>query len=152
MKAYQRILVPVPADGRADILLHRAAELAAATPGRTRMLVLRVLDTRHGFEPEGPAASLPGDRAARRVPEARGRLDLSLSRANLSWADAKVTWGEPKAVLADVVRDWSPDLVLTCAGDLPGGMANGADVLNVSCRGVFARIADAFHLPAAGHA
>lgn len=152
MKAYQRILVPVPADGRADILLHRAAELAASTPGRARMLVLRVLDTRHGFESEGPAGSLPGDRAARRVPEARKRLDLALSRANLSWVEAKVTWGEPRVVLADVVRDWCPDLVLSCAGELPAGLAKDADVLSVGCRGMFARLADAFHPPAAGHA
>lgn len=152
MKAYQRILVPVPADGRADILLHRAAELAAATHARVQLLALRVVDSRGGFESEGPAGSLPGDRAARRVPEARKRLDLALSRANLSWAEAKVAWGEPRAVLAEVVRDWSPDLVLTCAGELPAGLANGADVLSVGCRGLFARLADAFHLPAAGHA
>lgn len=152
MKAYQRILVPVPTDGRADILLHRAAELAAATHGRTCMLVLRVLNTRSGFESEGPAGSLPGDRAARRVPEARRRLDLALSRANLAWAEARVAWGEPLAVLADVVRDWSPDLVLTCAGELPAGVANGADVLSVGCRGLLARLADAFHLPVVGHA
>jgi nucleotide-binding universal stress UspA family protein len=151
MKAYQRILVPVPADGRADILLHRAAELAAAHP-RVRLLALRVVDSRTGFESEGPAGSLPGDRAARRVPEARKRLDLALSRANLSWAEAKVTWGEPRAVLADVARDWSPDLVVACAGELPASLAPGADVLSVGCRGLFARLADAIHLPAAGHA
>lgn len=151
MKTYQRILVPVPADGRADILLHRAAELAAAHP-RVRLLALRVVDSRSGFESEGPAGNLPGDRAARRVPEAKKRLDLALSRAKLSWAEAKVAWGEPRAVLAEVVRDWSPDLVLTCSGELPAGSANGADVLSVGCRGFLARLADTFHLPAAGHA
>jgi nucleotide-binding universal stress UspA family protein len=150
MKAYQRILVPVPADGRADILLHRAAELAAAA--HARVLALRVVDSRSGFESEGPAGSLPGDRAARGVPEARKRLDLALSRANLAWAEAQVAWGEPRAVLAEVAREWSPDLVLTCSGELPASVANGADVLSVGCRGLFARLADAFHLPAAGHA
>lgn len=76
-----------------------------------------------------------------------------LARGNLSWAEAKVTWGEPKAVLAEAIREWSPDLVVTRAGQLPQGIGLGTDVLNVGCRGLFGRLAEAFHPPAAaGHA
>lgn len=152
MKTYRRILVPIAADRQAEILLHRAGELAATAHSRARMLVLRVLDTRSGFEADGPAGCLPGERAARRLPDARQRLDLLLARGNLSWAEAKVVWGEPQTVLAEVIRDWSPDLVVACADQLPRGVAPGADVLNVGCRGLFGRLADVFHLPAAGHA
>lgn len=152
MKSYRRILVPVPGDGRAEILLHRAGEFAATAPARVRMLVLRVLDTGSGFESDGPVGSLPGERAARLLPDAKKRLDLMLARGNLSWAETKVAWGEPGIVLAEVIRDWSPDLVVACDGQLPGGVASGADVLNVGCSGLFRRLTEAFHLPAAGQA
>lgn len=150
MKTYRRILVPISADGQGDILLQRAAELAQGP--RTQMLVVRVLETRSGFEPDGPAAVLPGEAAARRAPDVKKRLELQLARNNLSWAEAKVVWGETKALLADVIRTWEPDLVVACAGHLPQGIAEGADILTVSRRSVFRRLAEALHHPAPGHA
>ncbi|MEQ1591298.1 MAG: universal stress protein [Thiobacillaceae bacterium] len=150
MKTYRRILVPISNDGQGDILLHRAADLAQAQ--RTQMLVVRVLDTRSGFEPDGPAASLPGESAARRAPAAMKRLDLQLTRNNLAWAEAKVVWGEPKVVLADLIRQWQPDLVVACTGTLPQGIAEDADILNVGCQRWFKRLTEAFHLPAPKHA
>lgn len=150
MKTYRRILVPISSDGQGDVLLHRAAGLALAQGAR--MLVVRVLDTRSGFEPDGPAAVLPGEAAARRAPDVKKRLDLQLARSNLGWAEAKVVWGEPKAVLADAIRGWKPDLVVACAGNLPQGIADEADILTVGCRSVFKRLAEALHHPAPRHA
>ena len=150
MKTYRRILVPLSADGQSDILLYRAAELAQAQDAK--MLVVRVLDTRSGFEPDGPAAVLPGEAAARRAPDARKRLDLQLARNNLAWAEAQVVWGEPKAVLAEVIRSWQPDLVVTFAGHLPEEATDGADALTVSRPSVFRRLAEAFNYPSPRHA
>jgi len=150
MKTYRRILVPISADGQSDVLLHRAAELAQAQG--TKMRVVRVLDTRSGFEPDGPAAVLPGEAAARRAPDVKKRLDLQLARNNLGWVEANVLWGEPKAVLADVIRNWQPDLVVTLAGYLPQALTEDVDVLTVSRPGVFRRLAEAFHNPSPRHA
>lgn len=150
MKTYRRILVPIPADGQGDILLQRAGELARAQ--HAQMLVVRVLDTRSGFEPDGPAASLPGEAAARRSPDVKKRLDLLLARNNLGWAEAKVVWGEPRAVLADVIRNWAPDLVVACAGLLPMGIAEDADILTVGRRSLFGRLVGALHLHTPRHA
>lgn len=143
MKTYRRILVPVPAGGQSDLLLQRAAELAKAQ--HAQMLVVRVIDTRSGFEPDGPAAVLPGEAAARRAPQLKKRLELQLSRNNLGWADMKVVWGEPKAMLARAIRDWSPDLVVAFAGEVSQGMAQDADILNVRAGGsLFRRMAETF--------
>jgi nucleotide-binding universal stress UspA family protein len=150
MKTYRRILVPIPSGGQGDILLQRAAELAQTQ--HTQMLVVRVLDTRSGFEPDGPAAMLPGEAAARRAPDVRKRLDLQLARNNLGWAEAKVVWGEPKTVLADVILSWAPDLVVACAGLLPQEIAEDADILTVGCRSLFGRLAGALHQLAPRHA
>jgi len=150
MKTYRRILVPIPADGQGDVLLQRAAELAQGQ--HAQMLVVRVLDTRSGFEPDGPAAVLPGEAAARRSPDAKKRLDLQLARNNLGWAEAKVVWGEPQAVLAEVIRNWAPDLVVACAGLLPTGIAEDADILTVGCRSLLGRLVGAFNHHAPRHA
>lgn len=150
MKTYRRILVPISAGGQSDILLQRAAELAQAQ--RAQMLVVRMLDTRSGFESDGPAAALPGELAARRAPDVKKRLDLQLARNNLGWAEAKVVWGEPEAVLAEVVRGWAPDLVVACSGHLPQGIAEGADILTIGCRGLFRRLAETFHHAVPRHA
>lgn len=150
MKTYRRILVPLTAGGQSDILLHRAAELAQGP--RTQMLVLRVLDTRSGFESDGPAAVLPGEAAARRAPDVKKKLELQLARNNLGWAEAKVVWGDTKALLADVIRTWEPDLVVACAGQLPHGILEDADVLTVNRRSLLRRLAEALHHPAPRHA
>ena len=150
MKTYRRILVPLSADGQSDVLLHRAAELAQAQDAK--MLVVRVLDTRSGFEPDGPAAILPGEAAARRAPDVKKRLDLQLARNNLAWVEAKVVWGEPTAVLPDVIRNWQPDLVVTFTSHLPQLAVDGVDVLTVSRPSVFRRLAEAFQNPSPRHA
>jgi nucleotide-binding universal stress UspA family protein len=150
MKAYRRILVPIPADGQGDILLQRAAEFAQAQ--HAQMLVVRVLDTRSGFEPDGPVALLPGEAAARRSPDVKKRLDLQLARNNLGWAEAKVVWGEPQTVLAEVIRNWAPDLIVACASLLPMGIAEDADILTVGCRSLFGRLVGALNNHAPRHA
>jgi nucleotide-binding universal stress UspA family protein len=150
MKSYRRILVPLTTEGQSDIQLQRAAELSQVQ--RAQMLVVRVIDTRSGFEADGPAAMMPGEAAARRAPGVKKRLDLQLARNNLGWAEAKVVWGEPKLVLSDVVRSWGPDLVIACAGHLPQGIAEDADILTVGCRSLFRRLAEAFSHPSPRHA
>ena len=154
MKSYRRILVPVPADGRGEILLKRAAELLPANRGD--MMVVRVLDTRTGFESDGPAASLPGERVARQIPGARKRLDLLLARNNLSWAESRVLCGEPRPAMTEFIRVWKPDLVVTCADLVPEQLydlsGEPPDVLTVKCHGLFNRLGDAFGYAAHGHA
>ena len=145
MKAYRRILVPLPAAGQCDTLLCRAAEIAQEH--NAKMLVLRVLDIRSGFAPDGPAALWPEEAAARRAPNIKKRLDLLLARNNLGWAEATVQWGEPKMVLVEAINTWQPDLVLACAGDLPHGLAPNADLLTVNCRNLFKRLIGVFHYP-----
>lgn len=138
MKTYRRILVPIVSAGEGDILLRRAAEIAQGQ--RVQMLVVRVLDTRSGFEPDGPAAVMPGEAAARRAPDAKKRLDLLLARNNLGWAEARVVWGDPKNVLSEVIRTWQPDLVVASAGRLPVGVLADADVLTVARRGLLSAL------------
>lgn len=150
MKTYRRILVPIASGGQGDVQLRRAAELAQAR--RTQLLVVRVLDTRSGIEPDGPAAILPSEAAARGAPDAKKRLDLLLARNSLAWAESRVVWGEPKRVLADIIRAWEPDLVVACDGQLPLGIAEAADILTVARPGWFRRLTDILHSPAPGHA
>jgi len=150
MKTYQRILVPISAGSHGDILLQRAAQLAQAQ--HTKMLVVHMLDTRSNFEPDGPAAVLPSEAAARRVPKVRKRLDLQLARNNLGWAEAKVVWGEPKTELANVIRAWAPDLVVTYSGQLPQGVAEGVDIFTVGRRSLLRRLAEALYIPTLRHA
>ena len=155
MKAYRRILVPMPADGRGEILLRRAAEMLPVS--RADMMVVQVLDTRAGFESDGPAGSLVGEREARRVPGARRRLDLLLARHNLAWAEARVLCGEPRPAMTEFIRAWRPDLVVTCARlspeDLAGDPAGDPpDVLTVQCHRLFGRLGEVFGHPLPGHA
>lgn len=150
MKTYRRILVPVIDGSQSDILLNRAAELAQAQ--RTEMLVVRVLDTRSGFEPDGPAAALPGESAARRAQEVKKRLDLQLARNNLAWVEAKVVWGDPEIVLKEIVGTWEPDLVVASSGSMLRGVAGETDILTVVGRGLFRRLSEALIPPAPRHA
>ena len=137
MKTYRRILVPIFTGGQSDILLHRVTELTQVS--HTQMLVVRLLDTRSGIPSDGPAGALPGELAARRAPESMKRLELQLARNNLSWAEAKVVWGEPNVLLANIISDWAPDLVVTC-GQLPHDVVQGTDTLSVGCRSLFRRL------------
>ncbi len=150
MNSYQRILVPVPAGSHGDVLLHRAAGLSHAQG--SQMLVVHVIDTRSGFEPDGPAGVLPGEAAARRVSEMKRRLDLQLARNNLSWAEAKVVWGEPKVRLAEIIHAWKPDIIVACDGDLPQGIAPGADILTIGCTSWLRRLTRVRPQPALLHA
>lgn len=149
MKTYRRILVPIFTGGQSDILLHRVTELAKVS--RMQMLVVHVLDTRSGIPSDGPAGALPGEMAARRAPEAMKRLELQLARNNLGWAEAKVVWGEPNVLLADIIRDWAPDLIVTC-GQLPQGIVQGPDILTVGCRNLFRRLAQTLQQGVPRHA
>lgn len=146
MSAYRRILVPILSGSQAEIQLNRVTELGEIA--QAQMLVVRVIDPRSGFEPDGPAAAARG----RRVTNAKQRLDLQLARNNLSWAESRVVLGEPKAALAAVIRSWKPDLVVTCEGHLPEGVAQGADVLTVGRCGILRRLADSLRLSAFRHA
>jgi hypothetical protein len=104
---------------------------------------VRILDTRSGFESDGPAGMLPEEAAVWRARDARKRLDLQLARHDLAWAEARVLWRDPKAAMAEVVDAWSPDLVVTIAGGFPEGLADGADILKVDRRNLLGRLADA---------
>jgi hypothetical protein len=155
MKTYQRILVPMPADGRGEILLRRAAELLPA--GRSNMMVVQVIDNRSGFDSDGPAGRLAGERVARRVPGAKKRLDLLLARNNLGWAESRILCGSPRPAMTEFIRAWRPDLVVTCARVSPEELAHDLggdqpDVLTVKCRGLFGRLGEAFAQAAHGHA
>lgn len=149
MKNYQRILVPILAGGQSDILLHRVAELTQVP--RTQMLVVHVLDSHSAISSDGPAGALPGELAARRAPEAMKRLELLLARNNLAWAEAKVVWGEPNGLLSQLVREWAPDLIVSC-NQLPQDMVQGADTLTVGCRSLFRRLAQTLHFGVPRHA
>lgn len=155
MKTYRRILIPMPHDGRGEILLQRAAELLPSRCGD--LMVVRVLDTRTGFESDGPAGSLPGEREARRIPQVRRQLDLLLARHDLSWAEARVVCGDPSPAMADIIRDWKPDLVVTCARGVPEASAHDSrhpapDILTVKCHGLITRLGEAFGAMSHGHA
>ena len=155
MKSYRRILIPMPHDGRGEILLRRAAKLLPTDRGD--MMVVQVLDTRSGFASDGPAGSLPGEREMRRLPDLKRRLDLLLARNNLSWAEARVLCGEPRPAMAGCIRDWKPDLVVTCDRLVPETLVHDLsveppDVLTVKCHGWFARLGEVLGPVAHGHA
>ena len=140
MKTYRRILVPIFSAGQAALLLQRVSDLVQG--GSAQLLVVRILDTRSGFESDGPAGMLPEEAAVRRARDARKRLDLQLARHDLAWAEARVLWRDPKTAMAEVVDAWSPDLVVTIAGGFPEGLADGADILKVDRRNLLGRLAE----------
>lgn len=155
MKSYRRILVPWPTDGRGEILLRRAAEMLPASLGD--MMVVQVLDTRSGFDSDGPAGQLAEERVARQVPDARKRLDLLLARNNMAWAETRVLCGVPRPTMSDFIRTWKPDLVVTCADLRPEELARDLaseppDVLTVKCHRLFARLGGHLGHVAHGHA
>lgn len=143
MKTYRRILIPVTGEQTLDAVLH-----SAATIGQTaaEFMVLRVVDTRSGVEPDGPAGNLPAERAARKAFALRRRLELQLARSPLAGARARVVPGEVDAVLADELRNRQPDLIVTTAQMRPAleraigrtGITR-PDVLEVSGPGWLAR-------------
>jgi len=114
MKTYRKILIPSIATCPAAAQLARGAEVAAA--GDSAVRVVQFIDSRTGFEADGPAGTLPLEKAARRVPAARRRLELTLARSPLGWAKSSVIHGEPDRLLANVLRAWQPDLVIVTSG------------------------------------
>lgn len=146
MKTRQRILVPFTHGHNGSALLRRARELTAS--GNVELRVVSVLDTRSGFELDGPAGNLPGERAARLAPAEQKRLEHDLVRHGLDPAQATVIWGEPRAALATLIRSWNPDMVV-CDGRtrrmLPARTCQeGPELMRIDRNGAFARLTGFF--------
>lgn len=154
MKTRQRILVPFTHGHSGSALLRRASEIA--TSGDVDLLVVSVLDTRSGFDSDGPAGNLPSERAARLAPAEQKRLEHELMRHGLGQAQATVIWGEPRATLSALIRSWNPDLVV-CDGRtrrmLPARTSQeGPEMMRIDRGNAFARLAGFFLPQAQGHA
>jgi nucleotide-binding universal stress UspA family protein len=154
MKTRQRILVHTTPSSSSGALLRRAGEIAASR--QAELLVVSVLDTRSGFEPDGPAGNLPGERAARRAPAERQRLERQLKQNGLGQAQSTVIWGEPRAALSALIHSWRPDLVM-CEGRassmLPAQTDRpGPEMMTIGRGGPFSRLAELFLPHAQGHA
>lgn len=154
MNTRQRILVPFTHGHSGSALLRRAGEIASA--GDAELLVASVLDTRSVFDPDGPAALLPGERAARLAPAEQKRLEHDLQRHGLGRAEATVIWGEPRTALSGLIHRWCPDMIV-CDGRtrrmLPARMPEDGPALVMLDRiGRMARLAGFFFPRAAGHA
>jgi hypothetical protein len=153
MKTPQRILVPFTHGHSGAALLRHAGEVAASR--QAELLVVSVVDTRSGFEPDGPAASLPGERAARLAPAEQKRLESELVRHGLGRATATVIWGEPRAALSALIARWQPDTIV-CDGRtrrmLPARMAPAGPTLMTIGSNPVARLTGFFFPHAQGHA
>lgn len=154
MKTRQRILVPFTHGHSGSALLRRAGEIA--TSGDVELLVASVLDTRSVFDADGPAALLPGERAARLAPAEQKRLEHDLKRHGLGRAEATVIWGEPRTALSGLIDRWCPDLIV-CDGRtrrmLPARMPeDGPALVMLDRNGAMTRLAGFFFPHAAGHA
>lgn len=141
MRAYQRILVCIREAGEAEALLGTLGEVAAGR--RPDVLVVWLVNPRQGQTQDGPAATLPGEQAARRAAQAMKRLELQLARSGLGWVAAKVFWRDPAGQLGEVVRSWRPDLVIAARARLPADLPAHIDVLQTAGRGALRRLADA---------
>jgi hypothetical protein len=154
MKTRQRVLIPFTHGHSGSALLRRAGEIAAS--GDVDLLVVSVVDTRSGFDGDGPAGTLPGERAARLAPPEQKRLEHDLKRHGLDEAQAKVIWGEPQTALSDLIRSWRPDLVV-CDGRtrrmLPARSdREGPELMTIGRGSAFARLAGYFFPQVQGQA
>ena len=154
MKTRQRILVPLTHGHSGSALLCRAGEIAAS--GEVELLVASVMDTRAVFDPDGPAARLPGERASRLAPAEQKRLEHDLKRHGLSRAEATVIWGDPRTVLSALIERWCPDMIV-CDGRtrrmLPPRMPqDGPELVRLSRNTPFARLSGFFLAHAEGRA
>ncbi|WP_288013783.1 universal stress protein [Diaphorobacter sp.] len=154
MKARQRVLIPFTHGHSGSALLRRAGEISAAAD--VELLVVSVLDTRSGFEADGPAGTLPGDRAARLAPPEQKRLEHDLMRHGLDQAKATVIWGEPRTALSALIRSWRPDLVV-CDGRTRHMLRAHADqegpaLMTIGRDGPLARFTGLFLPQTQGHA
>lgn len=153
MKTRQRVLIPFTHGHSGSALLRRASEIAAS--GEVDLLVVSVLDTRSGFDPDGPAGALPSDRAARLAPPEQKRLEHDLIRHGLGQAQATVIWGEPRTALSDFIRNWRPDLVVCDKRTrrmLPARSDGLPELMTIGREGALARLAGVFFPQAQGHA
>ena len=114
MRAYKKILVPSISACPSMAQLTRCSEIATTRGSEAR--VIQFIDSSSGFESDGPAGGFPDELAARKVPAARKRLELLLSRSRLGWAECCVTHGQPDSLLAGTLREWQPDLVIVSSG------------------------------------
>lgn len=116
MKNYRRILIAALAEQAIGNLLPRAAALAGNT---AEVMVAQIIDTTSGFAPDGPAAVTAEEKAARKLPGIRRRLELELAHGPLAGAQAQVLVGSPAEVLAGLLREWEPDLIVAAGSLLP---------------------------------
>jgi hypothetical protein len=154
MKTRQRVLIPFTHGHSGSALLQRAGEIAASCD--VELLVVSVLDTRSSFDADGPAGTLPGERAARLAPPEQKRLEHDLMRHGLNQAQATVIWGEPRTALSDLIRSWRPDLVV-CDGRTRHLMParsdqEGPELMTIGRNGPVARLAEFVFPHAQGHA
>ena len=155
MKTRQRVLIPFTHGHSGSALLRRASEIAVS--GNVELLVVSVLDTRSSFDSDGPAGTLPGERAARLAPPEQKRLEHDLMRHGLGQqAQATVIWGEPRTALSALIRNWRPDLVV-CDGRTRRLMPArpdqaGPQLMTIGREGAFARLAGFFLPQTQGHA
>ena len=154
MNTHQRILVPLTHGHSGSALLRRAGEIARSR--EVDLLVVSVLDIRSGFEADGPAGTLPGDRAARLAPAEQKRLELDLLRHGLERARATVIWGEPRTAVGALIQSWRPDLVV-CDGRtrrmLPARTCqDGPEMLRIGRDGAWARLTGLLFSPTQEHA
>jgi nucleotide-binding universal stress UspA family protein len=150
MKTYRRILVPIYRHGQAESLLGTLQDIVA--DGHPQVMVVRIVAPDSFAEPDGPAAMLPEERAARQAGEARRRLDLLLARLGLGWVESQVVWRSPAARLREIVAEWHPDLVIACRGERIADLPAGVDVLATAGHGLLRRLADLFTAPQPRHA
>jgi hypothetical protein len=114
------------------------------------------MDTRSVFDPDGPAARLPGDCASRLAPAEQKRLEHDLKRHGLSQAEATVIWGEPRTALSALIQRWRPDMIV-CDGRtrrmLPPRMPqDGPELVRLGRSSPFARLTGFFLAQAEGRA
>jgi hypothetical protein len=112
-RAYQRILVTSGSACPSAAQLAHGAAIAAKHHAAVR--VMQLIDGSPIFAADGPAGKLVFKRDARRVSLATRRLHMLLARSRLGWAHASVMQGDPYGLLACVLRDWQPDLVIVSA-------------------------------------
>lgn len=151
MKSYRRILVAIFTNGQSEHLLHVLQEVVGSRHAQVQ--VVRMIEPDGFAEPDGPAAAfLPEETAARDLRAVRRRLELQLSRLNLGWVDEQVIWRQPCAKLAEIIRTWQPDLIITGRRHLPVEVPADVDILATSGRGLLKRLAGVFMQPTLRHA
>lgn len=151
MKSYRRILAVVHAQSETHGVLTALRDIASESP-LVQALVLRVIPSDRGFDPDGPAATLPGDVAARHSVAAGARLDAELVRLNLAWVQSAVIWRDPDVAVGKTIVEWRPDLVIASRGRAPARLPEGIDLLETSGRSLLKRLGGMFGHPLPGHA